>query len=115
MCDAAFAAINNGRILERQIVNIAAGWNHSIQARSDSSVHRAISLLLRQPVITVAIVARELGVSESAAVTSIAKLVEAGILLQSTAGRRNRHWQATEVLDALDEFGARARRRRVGR
>ncbi|WP_050993013.1 Fic family protein [Salinibacterium sp. PAMC 21357] len=115
MCEAAFAAINYGRLLERQIVDIAALWDHAIQARSDSSVHRVKNLLLRQPVITVAIVARELGVSESAADTSIAKLVEAGILLQSTTGRRNRHWQATEVLNALDEFGARARRKRAGR
>ncbi|EPR77503.1 hypothetical protein ADILRU_0202 [Leifsonia rubra CMS 76R] len=86
-----------------------------MQARSDSSVHRLKNLLLRQPVVTVAIVARALGVSDSAAYTCIVKLVETGILLQSTAGRRNRHWQATEVLSALDEFGARARRRRAGR
>ncbi|WP_246078148.1 hypothetical protein [Rhodoglobus vestalii] len=115
ICDAAFAAINNGRALESQIVAIATGWDHAIQARSDSSVHRLKNLLLRQPVVTVAIVARALGVSDSAAYTSIVKLVETGILLQSTAGRRNRHWRATEVLSALDEFGARARRRRAGR
>ncbi|NUJ87858.1 hypothetical protein HOW07_07545 [Plantibacter sp. MCCC 1A11337] len=42
------------------------------------------------------------------------KLVDAGILVQSCAGGRNRYWQAGEVLQALDEFGARASRRRGG-
>lgn len=115
MTDAAFAAITNGRSLERDITEIAAEWDRAVQARTDSSVHSLKGLLLRQPVVTIAIVARELGVSEQAAGASVKKLVEAGILFQSTAGRRNRHWQATEVLDALDEFGARARRRRPGR
>jgi Fic family protein len=114
MSDAAFAAITNGRSLEKDITAIAAGWEVAVQARSDSSVHGLKNLLLRQPVVTIAIVARELGVSEQAADASIKKLVDAGILFQSTAGRRNRHWQATEVLDALDEFGARARRQRPG-
>ena len=114
MSEAAFAAITNGRSLARDITAIAAGWDLAVQARTDSSVHGLKDLLLRQPVVTIAIVARELGVSEPAANTSVKKLVDAGILFQSTAGRRNRHWQATEVLDALDAFGARARRQRPG-
>lgn len=113
--DAAFSAIRNGRSLERDITAIADRWNLIVQARSDSSAHGLKELLLRQPVVTIGIVARELSVSEPAADASVRKLVEAGILFQSTAGRRNRHWEATEVLSALDEFGARARRQRPGR
>lgn len=114
MSDAAFAAVANGRSLERDITAIAGGWDLAVKARTDSSVHGLKALLLRQPIVTIAIVARSLGVSEPAADASVKKLVDAGILFQSTAGRRNRHWQATEVLNALDEFGARARRRRPG-
>jgi len=110
--DAAFAAINNGRTLEKEITAIATGWDIAVQVRTDSSVHTLKKLLLRQPVVTVAIVATELRVSEPAADTSIQKLVTAGILIQSSTGRRNRHWQATEILGALDSFGARARRAR---
>jgi hypothetical protein len=98
--------------LEKQITAIAAGWDIAVQARTDSSVHALKKLLLRQPVVTVALVAAELRVSEPAADTSIQKLVNAGILIQSSTGRRNRHWQATEILGALDSFGARARRAR---
>jgi Fic family protein len=111
MSDAAFGAIANGRLLERDITAIATGWDLTVQARKDSSVHTLKVLLLRQPVVTIAIVARELGISEPAAENSVKKFVDAGILFQSTAGRRNRHWQATDILDALDAFGDRARRR----
>ncbi|WP_252190864.1 hypothetical protein [Rhodococcus sp. 4CII] len=34
------------------------------------------------------------------------KLVDAGILTQITDGRRNRIWQATDVVRVLDEFAA---------
>ncbi|KJC64288.1 Fic family protein [Agreia bicolorata] len=115
LSEAAFAAIANGHSLQRDITAIAAQWNGGIRARSDSSVHRLMLFLLRQPVVTLKIVARELGVSGQAADTSVRKLVEAGILTQSSAGRRNRYWQATDILTALDDFGARARRQRPGR
>ncbi|WP_243696649.1 helix-turn-helix domain-containing protein [Labedella gwakjiensis] len=114
MSDAAFAAIANGRSLEADITRIAAGWDRAVRARRDSSVHRLMDLLLRQPVVTIKLIARELGISEPAADGSVTKLVDAGILTQATAGRRNRHWQADEVLAALDGFAGRARRKRSG-
>ena len=115
MFDATFGAIVNGRTLERDTAAIATGWDLAVRARKDSSVHTLKVFILKQPVVTIAIVARELGISEPAAETSVKKLLDAGILFQTTAGRRNRHWQATEILDALDAFGDRARRRRPGR
>jgi hypothetical protein len=45
---------------------------------------------------------------------SVQKLVDAGVLTQSQAGRRNRSFEAVEVLAALDDFAARARRPRYG-
>lgn len=115
LSEATFAAIANGRQLEGDILRISAIWDERVNARRDSSVHTLKSLLLRQPVITLGVATRELGVSEPAARASVDKLVDAGILTQSSTGRRNRHWQATEVLAALDAFGARARRQRPGR
>ena len=114
MSDAAFAAIANGRRLERDITEIAERWDGAVRARADSSVHSLKRLLLRQPVVTIGIVRKELGVSEPVADNSVKKLEESGVLTQSSAGRRNRHWQAVEVLAALDAFGARARRKRAG-
>lgn len=114
MSEAAFAASANGRILERDITAIEARWASVIEARRHSSVHALMTLLLRQPVVTVELAARELEITKTAASNSVTKLVDAGILTQSGAGRRNRHWQADEVLAALDAFGARARRKRSG-
>lgn len=115
MAEASFAAIRNGRILEQDITSLSARWNETVRARRDSSIHALKTLLLRQPVVTVAIVARQLEVSLATAESSVQKLVDAGVLFQTSKGRRNRYFQATDVLTALDAFGARARRQRPGR
>lgn len=112
--EASFAAISNGRLLEADIIRVSARWDDAVQARSDSSAHRLKELLLRQPVVTTNLVAAEFGIGFSSADASVQKLVDAGVLSQSSPGRRNRYWQATEVLAALDAFGARARRQRPG-
>jgi Fic family protein len=114
MSDAAFSAIANGRTLERAITEVSARWQSTVRARSDSSARRLLQLLLRQPVVTTGIVARELQVSGPAAQAAVDRLTESGVLSQSSTGRRNRQWQATEILQALDAFGARARRQRPG-
>ncbi|WP_123736153.1 Fic family protein [Rathayibacter sp. PhB185] len=114
LADAAFAAVQNGRRLAADIAAIGARWDAGIRARSDSSVHALRQLLLRQPVVTIALVTAELGVSFPTAEASVQKLVEAGVLIQSRAGRRNRSFEALEVLAALDDFAARARRPRHG-
>ena len=114
MSDAAFSAIANGRTLERAITEISARWQSTVRARSDSSARRLLQVLLRQPVVTTGIVARELQVSGPAAQAAVDKLTESGVLSQSSTGRRNRQWQAAEILQALDAFGARARRQRPG-
>jgi len=109
--EASFSAITNGRQLVRDIQDASARWNDVVTARSDSSVHRLKTYLLRQPVVNTKTVAAELRISEVAAQNSIDKLAEAGVLTKASGGARYRVWQATEILAALDAFGARARRR----
>ena len=110
--EAAFAAVSNGRRLADDVLRIGARWDDEVRVRRDSSVHALRTLLLRQPVITVPLVAAELGVSFPTAEASVQKLLEAGVLTPSGSARRNRRFQADEVLIALDEFGRRARRGR---
>lgn len=112
VAEASFAAIRNGRVLVRDIQDAAARWDNLIMARSDSSVHKAKSYLLRQPVVNAKTLAGELQISDVAAQKAIDRLVDAEVLTQTNTGRRNRVWQAPEILAALDAFGARARRRR---
>ncbi|AWB95411.1 cell filamentation protein Fic [Agromyces badenianii] len=112
VAEASFSAVSNGRALVGDIQAAAKRWDSQVTARSDSSVHRVKAYLLRQPVVNTKTVAAELGISEVAAQGAIDRLVDAGVLTKISAGRRNRIWQAQEILAALDAFGARARRRR---
>lgn len=110
--DASFAAVANGRVLVRDLESVRADWRNQVVARRDSAVHRLADLLLRQPVVDGKLVASTLGVTGANAQIAIDRLVAAGVLTQITHGRRNRIWQATEVVRMLDEFAARAKRRR---
>ena len=68
-------------------------------------------VLLRQPVIDAPTVARELDVTPQNALRAVAPLARVGVLEEFTGFARNRMWQSREVLDALDDFAARAGRR----
>lgn len=107
---ASFAAIRNGRELVSDIQRAASRWESVVVARSDSSVHKVKNYLLGQPVVNTRTISAELQISAVAAQTAIDRLVDDGVLTQSSIGRRNRVWQAPEILAALDAFGARARR-----
>ncbi|WP_241988173.1 Fic family protein [Cryobacterium sp. MDB2-10] len=109
---ASFAAVQNGRILVADLETVQAEWRGSIRARQDSAAHRLVGILLRQPVIGAAAAAAQLGVSTVNAQVAIDRLVDAGVLTQITDGRRNRIWLAKDVVRVLDEFAARAKRRR---
>lgn len=47
------------------------------------------------------------------ALHTINRFVEGGVLKQTNDWKRNRVWHAQEVLDALDAFGERARRKEL--
>ncbi len=112
LAHAAFAAIDNGRRLVRDLSAIREGWTDHIVARRDAAAWRLADLLLRQPVIDAATVARELDMNSANVMRPIAPLVEAGVLTEFTGFARNRMWQSHEVLDALDAFAKRAARRK---
>jgi Fic family protein len=106
-----FAAVHNGRLLVADLESVQAEWRGRIRARQDSSAHRLVDILLRQPAIGAAQAAARLGISTVNAQVAIDRLVDAGVLTQITEGRRNRIWLAKDVVRVLDEFGARAKRR----
>ncbi len=110
--EAAFAAVHNGRILVDDLETVRLEWRDRVKARRDSAAHRLVSILLRQPVIDSAAASTQLGISAVNAQVAINRLVDAGVLIQISNGRRNRIWLAKDVVRVLDEFGARAKRRR---
>ncbi|WP_426985920.1 Fic family protein [Pseudarthrobacter sp. Y6] len=112
IAEASFAAVHNGRILVDDLEIVQVEWRGRISARRDSAAHRLVDVLLRQPVMGAAAAAAQLGISTVNAQVAIDRLVDANILTQITDGRRNRIWLAKDVVQVLDEFAARAKRRR---
>ena len=108
------AALTNATALVAELRAIRAGWQDTVRARADAGAWRVADLLLRQPVLDSPLVGRELGVPPQNAVRVLAPLIEAGVLTEFTGQKRNRMWQAREVLDALDAFATRAGRRSAG-
>ena len=112
VADAAFLAVSNGGQLVEELKQARGDWDERITARRGSGASRLKDLLLKQPVVSVKIVQDELGISQPAAQQAIDRFVEAGVLAKTNSAKRNRFWAATQVLTALDEFGARARSQR---
>lgn len=110
MARAAFDAVGNGRRLVADLRDVREHWAEKVKARSDSTVWPLMDLLLRQPVITTAVVRRELGVSHTNAMKAIGRLVDVGVLTEVGGRRRSILWQSAAVLSALDAFAARAGR-----
>lgn len=111
LADAATASVANGHLLVADLRELRLRWADTVSARSDSSVWRIADLLLRQPVISTAVVMDAAGINHTNASRAIERLVTAGVLTQVGGRRRSVLWQATDVLHALDAFAARAGRR----
>ncbi len=107
---ATFAAVSNGRMLVDDLASARERFIDSIVARRESVVWRLVDALVAQPVIDNAFVQRTFDVSDMSAQRAIDRLVDAGVLHQTSKGRRNRVWQADEILDALDHFVERSKR-----
>ena len=83
--------------------------------RSDAAARRVTALAIAHPVLNSDVVVRELNVAPPTAFRALDALVERGVLKAANSQRRNRIWLAEPILSALDDFAARARRRRGGR
>ncbi len=111
MAEASFIAITNGRHLVSDLVSARQRWGQVIKARQDAVAWQVADLVLRQPVVDAALVSRELDATPANALRAIGQLEDAGVLQEFTDRRRNRIWQASEVLSAVDAFAERAGRR----
>jgi Fic family protein len=111
VAEASFEAIANARRLVAAINEIRERWETAVKARRGTASWRIAGLATRQPVFDAETVARELGMFEQNVGRAIEPLVAAGVLSEFTGRRRNRIWQAREIIVALDDFAARAGRR----
>ncbi len=107
-------AVVNARQLVDDLHHVRARWDDVITARRDAAAWRVADLLLRQPVLDAATLAREIGIAAGNALRALEPLVTAGVVTEFSGRSRNRLWQSREVLEAVDAFAARAGRRRAG-
>jgi Fic family protein len=106
VADAARNGTHIGERLVQTLRDVHVAWAESVTARSGSAARALLDLLLRQPVVTARVVARELEVSAPTAQGALQRLVADGILVESTGHRRNRVYRAPDVLAALDDYAA---------
>ncbi|UQN28520.1 Fic family protein [Brachybacterium kimchii] len=111
MSQAAHLATESGRMLDHELRGLRDRWTELIRARTDSTAWRLADLLFAQPVVNAAWAARQLEVTDRSARTALGVLEEAGVVSETTAARRNRVWQAKQVLDLLDDHASRLGRR----
>jgi Fic family protein len=110
---AASYAVVNGRQLVRDIAGIEAEWEEKMLGlRSDAAARRVAVLAIAHPVLNYETVTRELSIAPTTAFRALESLVDRGVLHPANSGRRNRIWLAAPVLNSLDDFAARAGRRR---
>ena len=95
-------AVADANDYERQVQAIQGRWRDAIgRVRSDSAVLRLIAALPGAPLITVQSAAALIDRSVQATNEAIAHLERSGVLEQTTIGKRNRGFEATELVDAF--------------
>jgi len=98
-------AVEDANHFEERVGEIQRGWRARVGAtRSDSTTAILIQRLPGAPIITVQGAAELTGRSVQAANEAVTRLLEAGILVQSKVGRRNRAFEAREVIDAFTDL-----------
>ena len=95
-------AVDDATGFEERVGALQASWRERIgPARRGSSVHLLIDALPAAPVLTTATAAELIGRSVQATGQAVERLVAAGVLKQVTVGKRNRAFEAPELIEAF--------------
>lgn len=98
-------AVKDGEAYEQRVVEVQAAWRERLGGvRRNSAVDRLIDALPAAPVLTVQSAAALIDRSEQAVNEAVPRLVDARVLKQMTAGRRNRAFEAPELIDAFTDL-----------
>ena len=98
-------AVDDAARFEARIGRLEASWRERLAPlRAGSSAERLLAALSGAPIITVNGARDITGRSFQAANEAITRLVEAGILKQISVGRRNRAFEAAEVVRAFTDL-----------
>jgi Fic family protein len=98
-------AVDDANHFEERVAAIQREWRERVgPIRSDSATAILIQKLPGAPIVTVQSAAELTGRSVQAANAAVSRLLEAGILTQSGAARRNRAFEARAVIDAFTDL-----------
>lgn len=98
-------AVDDAMSYEQRVREVQRAWRERLgRVRAGSAAARLIEALPGAPIVTVRSAAALIGRSEQAVNEAVPRLVAAGVLRQSTAGRRNRAFEATELIDAFTDL-----------
>jgi Fic family protein len=90
---------------ERRASELEAGWRERLgRVRGNSATDLLLHRLAGAPVLTVESAASLIGRTYNPANEAIQRLVQARILEQITIGRRNRAYEAPEIIDAFTDL-----------
>ena len=102
---ACLRAAGDAARFEEQVQAIQAEWLERVgPARRDSALRLLIDALSEAPVLTTSVVAELIGRSLRATGQAMDQLVREGILVQITVGRRNRAFEAPQLIEAFTAF-----------
>jgi Fic family protein len=98
-------AVGDAEQYEARVTELQGEWRErSGGVRANSAADLLINALPGAPIVTVQSAATLIGRSEQAANQAIPRLVDAKILRQINVGRRNRAFEATEMIDAFTDL-----------
>ena len=90
---------------EDRVRELQSGWRGRVgRIRRESAVSLLIDALPAAPVLTTSTASELVGRSFQATSLAMERLVEAGVLVQVSVGRRNRAFEAHELVDAFTAF-----------
>lgn len=99
------AATERAKRFHEQLDELQRSWRELAGTpRAGSATDRLIALLPAHPVLNGELARDVLASSDVAARNALNELEAAGILRQVSIGKRNRVWEATELLHLVDEF-----------
>jgi Fic family protein len=98
-------AVTDATAFESRAIALEAEWRQRVgRVRANSATDLLLNRLPGVPVLTAESAAALLGRTFKPANDAIQRLVEAGILRQITIGRRNRAYEAPEIIEAFTDL-----------
>jgi Fic family protein len=95
-------AVTDAEAYEEHVATLQDDWRRRLgRVRRGSAIDLLLDVLPGAPMITVQSAAALLDRSQQAINEAIPRLVDAGVLTQTTIGKRNRAFEATELIDGF--------------